>query len=59
MDPVDALNEIAYWLERGLASSYKTKAFRHAAEAGECVVSALDGPDDAERASRVRGLWRV
>jgi putative hydrolase len=32
MDPVDALNEIAYLLERELASSYKTKAFRTAAE---------------------------
>jgi hypothetical protein len=35
------------------------RLFRHAAEAGECVVSALDGPADAERASRVRALWRV
>ncbi len=33
MDPVEALNEIGYWLERSLASSYKTKAFRHAAAA--------------------------
>jgi putative hydrolase len=31
MDPIDALNEIAYLLERALASSYKTKAFRAAA----------------------------
>jgi putative hydrolase len=31
MDPVDALNEIAYLLERELASSFKTKAFRTAA----------------------------
>jgi hypothetical protein len=34
------------------------RLFRHAAESGECVVSALDSPDDAERASRVRTLWR-
>jgi hypothetical protein len=35
------------------------RLFRHAAEAGECVVSALDGPEDAERASRVRALWQM
>ena len=33
MDAVEALNEIGYWLERELASSYKTKAFRGAAAA--------------------------
>jgi putative hydrolase len=33
MDPIDALTEIAYLLERSLASSYKTKAFRAAATA--------------------------
>jgi putative hydrolase len=33
MDPVDALEEIAFLLERDLASSYKTKAFRTAAAA--------------------------
>jgi len=33
MDAVDALNEIGYWLERELASPYKTKAFRGAAAA--------------------------
>jgi putative hydrolase len=37
MDPVDALAEIAYWLERDLASPFKTKAFRRAAE----VISPL------------------
>ena len=31
MDPVEALTEIAYLLERELASSFKTKAFRTAA----------------------------
>jgi hypothetical protein len=35
------------------------RLFRHAAEAGECVVSALDGSADAERASRVRALWQM
>jgi putative hydrolase len=33
MDPVDALNEIAYLLERERSSRYKSKAFRTAAEA--------------------------
>lgn len=32
MDPVDALNEIAYLLERERASEFKTKAFRSAAD---------------------------
>ncbi len=31
MDAVDALNEIAFWLERGLAPSFKVQAFRRAA----------------------------
>lgn len=43
MDPVDALNEIAYWLERDLQSPYKTKAFRGAA----AVIAAM--PDVADR----------
>ena len=50
MDPVAALNEIAYWLERELASPYKTKAFRHAAAA----LAALPA---AERAQREREGW--
>jgi hypothetical protein len=35
------------------------RVYRHAAEAGECVVSALDLPADEERASRVRIPWQV
>ena len=35
------------------------RLFRHAAAAGESVVSALDRPGDRQRASRVRLLWRV
>lgn len=31
MDPVDALNEIAFWLERELAPTFKVQAFRRAA----------------------------
>jgi putative hydrolase len=45
MDPVAALNEIAYWLERELASPFKTKAFRHAAAA----IAALPAAEVAER----------
>ncbi|MFG6401097.1 PHP domain-containing protein [Microbacterium sp. P04] len=33
MDPIDALNEIAYLLERERSSRYKSKAFRTAADA--------------------------
>ena len=31
MDAVDALNEIAFWLERELAPTFKVQAFRKAA----------------------------
>ena len=50
MDPVAALNEIAYWMERELASPYKTKAFRHAASA----VAALPPDEIAERGAQAR-----
>src|ERR1700712_5205687 len=49
MDPVDALDEIAYLLERELASGFKTKAFRTAEEvlrsipAGERAEQVRDG----------------
>ncbi|KHL04516.1 PHP domain-containing protein [Sinomonas humi] len=46
MDPVDALNEIAFWLERELAPSFKVKAFRNAAAA----ISPLTDDDVAARA---------
>jgi hypothetical protein len=35
------------------------RLFRHAAGADECVVSALDGPADAERVQRVQSLWQA
>lgn len=35
MDPVEALNEIAFWLERQQAVTYKVEAFRNAARAIE------------------------
>ncbi|MFZ7087676.1 PHP domain-containing protein [Curtobacterium sp. RRHDQ10] len=38
MEPVDALHEIAFWLERDLAPTFKVKAFRTAA-------AAIDGVD--------------
>ena len=41
MDPVDALNEIAFWLERSLAPSFKVQAFRRAA----ATIAPL-APDD-------------
>ena len=47
MDPVDALREVAFWLERDRAESYRVKAYRHAAD----VVARLD-PD--QRAARRR-----
>ena len=36
MDAVDALNEIAFWLERELAPTFKVKAFRTAAATIDC-----------------------
>lgn len=49
MDAVDALNEIAFWLERGRAATFKVQAFRKAAdiigrlEPGEVEARARDG----------------
>jgi len=46
MDAVDALNEIAFWLERELAPSFKVQAFRRAA-------STIDGLGQEELAARI------
>lgn len=46
MDAVDALNEIAFWLERELAPSFKVQAFRRAAG----TIGALEPDDLAARA---------
>lgn len=46
MDPVDALNEIAFWLERELAPTFKVQAFRKAAG----IISGLGTDELAARA---------
>jgi putative hydrolase len=57
MDAVDALNEIAFWLERELAPTFKVKAFRNAAgiiaglEPEELSTRARDG-----RLKKTRGI---
>ena len=48
MDAVDALNEIAFWLERELAPTFKVQAFRRAA-------ATIDGIGQEELAARVAG----
>ena len=47
MDAVAALNEIAFWLERGRAATFKVQAFRKAA-------GAIAGLDPAEVEARAR-----
>ena len=47
MDAVDALNEIAFWLERELAPTFKIQAFRKAA-------GIIDGLETEELAARAR-----
>ncbi|MFF1572247.1 PHP domain-containing protein [Leifsonia sp. NPDC058292] len=47
MNPVDALNEIAFWLERELAPSFKVQAFRKAA----AIIAPVDPAELAERAA--------
>ncbi|WP_458116026.1 PHP domain-containing protein [Arthrobacter sp. D2-10] len=57
MNATDALNEIAFWLERELAPSFKVQAFRKAAaaiadlDAEELAQSARDG-----RLKRMKGI---
>jgi putative hydrolase len=47
VDAADALNEIAFWLERELAPTFKVQAFRRAA----AIVSGL-GPDEVVARTR-------
>src|SRR5690554_1815797 len=47
MDAASALNEIAFWLERELAPTFKVKAFRKAA----ATIGAISGDQLAARAS--------
>jgi putative hydrolase len=54
MDAVDALNEIAFWLERGTAPSFKVQAFRRAA----ATISGL-GPDELAEQIRTGRLKRT
>lgn len=50
MDAVDALNEIAFRLERDLAPSFKVQAFRKAA----AIIAPLDADELASRAANGR-----
>lgn len=57
MDAVAALNEIAFWLERGRTATFKVQAFRRAAG----IISGLDPADLAERSrdgrlKRLKGI---
>lgn len=54
MHPIDALNEIAYLLERERSSRYKSKAFRTAADAiADLSPEVLEDPD---RLRRTKGI---
>jgi putative hydrolase len=54
MDPVDTLREIAFWLERAQAKTYRVEAFRKAAAA----IAPLD-PDEVRAQARDGRLKRV
>jgi putative hydrolase len=57
MNPVDALNEISFWLERELAPTFKVQAFRRAA----AIIGEIPPGELAERAGdgrlkRMKGI---
>ena len=54
MNPVDALNQIAFRLERSGAETYKVRAFRHAARAIAAVP-----PDELAALAQTGGLQRL
>ena len=54
MDPVDALNQIAFRLERSGAETYKVRAFRHAARAIASVP-----PDELAEMARTGRLQKL
>jgi putative hydrolase len=47
MDPVEALREVAFWLEREHAKTYRVQAYRHAAD----IVAKLSATQFEERRS--------
>jgi putative hydrolase len=54
VDPVDALNQIAFRLERSGAETYKVRAFRHAARAIASIP-----PDQLAALAQTGGLQRL
>ncbi|MFI5061764.1 MAG: PHP domain-containing protein [Actinomycetales bacterium] len=57
MNPVDALNEISFWLERELAPSFKVQAFRRAAATiGQVAPEELAERATDGRLKRTKGI---
>jgi putative hydrolase len=59
MEPLDALNEVAFRLERGGADTYKVRAFRHAARAIAAVPrEELESLAAAGRLQSIEGVGK-